>query len=94
MCFCLTEVYAAGESPIPGATGEDLYRQLKLEMGDRVHWLEHMDLVQDHIADVLLDGDVLLTQGAGETAALAARLFNQWQSPSQQGQTAQQRGGR
>ncbi len=90
----LTEVYAAGESPIPGATGEDLYRQLKLEMGDRVHWLEHMDLVQDHIADVLLDGDVLLTQGAGETAALAARLFNQWQSPSQQGQTAQQRGGR
>ena len=84
----LTEVYPAGESPIAGATGEDLYRQLKLEMGDRVHWLEQIERVNEHLPRILLDDDVVLTQGAGETAALAAGLFKQWQDASEEPQGA------
>ena len=70
----LTEVYPAGEMPIPGSTGFDLYERLRLEMGERAHWAESVAVARDHIASIIENNDILLTQGAGETATLAAEL--------------------
>jgi UDP-N-acetylmuramate--alanine ligase len=70
----LTEVYPAGEMPIPGSTGFDLYERLRLEMGERAHWAESIAVARDHIASIIENNDILLTQGAGETATLAAEL--------------------
>ena len=76
----LTEVYAAGEAPIPGSTGLDLYERLRLEMGERVQWAESVTMAGDQVASIIGQGDVLLTQGAGETANLAAQLLDRHQS--------------
>ena len=76
----LTEVYAAGEAPILGSTGFDLYERLRLEMGERVHWAASVTMAGERVASILEQGDVLLTQGAGETANLAAELFGRHQS--------------
>jgi len=76
----LTEVYAAGEAPIPGSAGLDLYERLRLEMGERVQWAESVTMAGDQVASIIGQGDVLLTQGAGETANLAAELLERHQS--------------
>ena len=76
----LTEVYAAGEAPILGSTGFDLYERLRLEMGERVHWAASVTMAGERVASILEQGDVLLTQGAGETANLAVELFGRHQS--------------
>ena len=80
----LTEVYAAGEAPIPGSTGLDLYERLRLEMGERVQWAESVTMAGDQVASIIGQGDVLLTQGAGETANLAAELLERHQSSESQ----------
>ena len=72
----LTDVYAAGEDRITGATGADLYAALK----DRteVHFVEAMNEVSSLLPDWLSDGDLLVTQGAGETTRLARELSELW----------------
>ncbi len=70
----LTEVYPAGEERIPGATGEDLYRKLKLEEGVVVEYVAHIEDIPDRLAKIVRADDLVLTQGAGETARLARML--------------------
>ena len=43
-------------------------------MGERAHWAESVAVARDHIASIIENNDILLTQGAGETATLAAEL--------------------
>ena len=76
----ISEVYAAGEAIIPGATGRDLYRALSIAGVEHLYWLESLDDASDQLAECLEEGDVLLTQGAGETAGLAQALKNLYQS--------------
>ncbi len=74
----LSEVYAAGENPIPGADGRSLSRAIRLR--------GQVDPVfVDPIADLPLvllglvrKGDVVLTVGAGDIGNVAARLAGQW----------------
>jgi UDP-N-acetylmuramate--alanine ligase len=76
----ISEVYAAGEAIIPGATGRDLYRALSIAGVEHLYWLESLDDALYLLAECLEEGDVLLTQGAGETAGLAQALKNLYQS--------------
>ncbi|MFM1891179.1 MAG: UDP-N-acetylmuramate--L-alanine ligase [Pseudomonadota bacterium] len=70
----LTEVYAAGEEPIAGATGRDLSRAVRARgqvdpvFVDAVHELPQV------LGGLLRDGDLLLVMGAGDIGAIAARL--------------------
>ncbi|MBT5204653.1 MAG: UDP-N-acetylmuramate--L-alanine ligase [Gammaproteobacteria bacterium] len=74
----LTEVYAAGEARISGATGEDLFRHLRLAMTDKVKLVPDIQDVPALLASLLRPGDVVLTQGAGDTAKLAQNLKVSW----------------
>lgn len=78
----LTEVYAAGEEVIPGATGWDIYQ--KLLMGERVKvdYVERIEDVPGHLDELVKADDIVLTQGAGETAKLAGILKSNWASRS------------
>jgi UDP-N-acetylmuramate--alanine ligase len=70
----LLEVYAAGEPPIPGADGRALSRAIR-QRGrvEPIFVAKHEDL-ETTLSEVLHEGDVLLTQGAGDIGHLAARL--------------------
>ena len=70
----LTEVYAAGETPIAGADGRALARAVRARgKGDPVFVASVRDLATA-LAPVLLDGDIVLTMGAGDIGAVAYEL--------------------
>ncbi len=75
----LLETYAAGEEKIAGATGADLHKQLGLKTDAQVVFLETIDEVPETLEKILVPGDLLLTQGAGETAKLARTLTERWE---------------
>ena len=74
----LTEVYGAGEEKISGATGEDLFRRLRLRMADKVLLVPDIQDVPALLQGLLQPQDVVLTQGAGDTAKLAINLKTNW----------------
>jgi len=70
----VTEVYAAGEAPIPGADGRAICRAIR--MRGRIEPVFVPDLAQlpELLADTLTDGDLVLTLGAGDIGAVALEL--------------------
>jgi len=70
----LLDVYAAGEKAIRGADSKSLCRSIR-QRGqlDPVHVKQIADLKQ-LLDEVLLDGDILVTQGAGSIGALSRQL--------------------
>jgi len=74
----LTEVYAAGESPIAGADGRTLTRTIRLHGGEPL-FVESVDVVPETLENILADGDVVLTLGAGDVGTLPSILLDKWQ---------------
>jgi len=70
----LSEVYAAGETPISGADGRSLSRGVRARGHVDPVFVEKLDMLPAVLDDVLHDGDVLLTLGAGDIGAAAAQL--------------------
>ncbi len=70
----MMDVYAAGEEPIAGADSRALCRSIRQRGQIDPIFAAHPQDVELVLADVLLDGDLLLAQGAGDIGALAQRL--------------------
>ena len=70
----VTEVYPAGEAPISGADGRSLCRAIRARGGNEPVLIESLSEARDVLANVLRDGDVLLTLGAGDIGAFSAHL--------------------
>jgi UDP-N-acetylmuramate--alanine ligase len=70
----VTEVYAAGEAPIAGADGRAICRAIRGRGQLEPVFVERVEDVADSLRDVLRDGDVLVTMGAGHIGALAHSL--------------------
>jgi UDP-N-acetylmuramate--alanine ligase len=73
----LTEVYAAGEEMIQGATGRDLSRAIRVRGQVDPIFLEPVTELPDLLRGLLKDGDIVLTIGAGTIGAVAAELPRQ-----------------
>ena len=71
----LLEVYAAGEAPIAGADGRALARSVRQwRSGADPLFVATLGEVPARLADVVRNGDVVITQGAGDVGRLAAAL--------------------
>ena len=70
----LLEVYAAGEEPIAGADGRAIARAVRSRGAVEPVFVEALTEVQAVLADLLEDGDLVLTMGAGDIGAFAAEL--------------------
>lgn len=70
----LTEVYAAGEEPIAGADGRALCAAIRARGKVNPVFVEDLDDLNDSILNVIEDGDVLLTLGAGSIGSIAEKL--------------------
>lgn len=80
----LMEVYAANESPIPGADGRALARAIRMRGKVDPIFVTDAEDVPGVLKHILQDGDVILTQGAGSVGGLAASLPAKLDSKLQQ----------
>lgn len=71
----LGEVYAAGEAPIVAADGRSLARAVRVAGRIEPIFVEDVDAMPDAVLDVVRDGDVVITMGAGSVGAVPARLL-------------------
>jgi UDP-N-acetylmuramate--alanine ligase len=70
----LCEVYAAGETPISGADGRALSRGIRARGHVDPVFVEDLETLPVVLQDLLQDGDVLLTLGAGNIGSVSAKL--------------------
>ena len=70
----LLEVYSAGEAPIAGADSRSLCRSIRARGTLDPVYVAEPDELAPSLADVLQDGDVVLTQGAGNIGGLVKKL--------------------
>lgn len=73
-CLVITEVYAAGEKPIPRADGRALCRSIRARGSTDPVFVPELDQLKDALMPILRDGDVVLTLGAGDIGRAAREL--------------------
>lgn len=74
----LLDIYSAGEVPIVGADGRSLCRSIRNRGRIDPIFVERSSDLPAALQDVLQDGDLLLTQGAGDVGTVAPRLVKEW----------------
>ena len=70
----VTEVYAAGEAPIPGADGRAICRAVRGRGNVEPIFVDKVEGLAESLADVIQDGDVIVTMGAGHISAVSHEL--------------------
>lgn len=70
----MLDVYPAGEKAIPGADSRSLCRSIRQRGSLDPVFVDDQSELEPLLANILCDGDLLITQGAGDIGALAGRL--------------------
>ncbi len=70
----MLDVYAAGEKPIAGADGRSLCRTLRSRGKVDPIFVPEIEQLPSVLANVMQDGDLILTQGAGDIGKVAKQL--------------------
>ena len=70
----VTEVYAAGEKPIPGATGRELAEAIRAHGHHAVRYIADKNDVADELYREVKPGDLVIALGAGDINASARKL--------------------
>lgn len=78
----ITEVYPAGESPVPGADGRAVCRAMRARGGAEPVFVADVRGLAAALRKIVVGGDVVLTLGAGDIGAEAARLPARLRGPA------------
>jgi UDP-N-acetylmuramate--alanine ligase len=70
----MLDVYSAGETPIPGADSRSLCRSIRQRGHVDPIFAEDGSDLEEVLKNVLKDGDLLITQGAGDIGGISQRL--------------------
>jgi UDP-N-acetylmuramate--alanine ligase len=71
----LTDIYPAGEDPIPGVTLDALAAAVQREVRGQVDIVPRLADLAEHVADIARPGDLVITLGAGSIGTLADQLI-------------------
>lgn len=75
----VTDVYGAGEHPVPGVTGKLVADSACKHLpGRTVAYLPHRGELVSYLDRVARDGDAVMTLGAGDITAVADELLARW----------------
>ncbi|WP_425060776.1 UDP-N-acetylmuramate--L-alanine ligase [Sporomusa carbonis] len=61
----LTDVYSAGEQPIPGIDGEVIKEEVERQTNQRVTYIPDKNKISRYLAEIVEPGDLVMTMGAG-----------------------------
>lgn len=71
----VTDIYAAGESPIPGISAQALAQALREHGHQRVHYVADKEQIPEFLANIVSPGDVVIAQGAGDINKAVRTLY-------------------
>jgi UDP-N-acetylmuramate--alanine ligase len=71
----IMDIYAAGEQPIPGVSGQAVYEGIRKYGHKDVAYLGGRDEIVKHLCETLSEGDLLLTLGAGDVWKLGESVL-------------------
>jgi UDP-N-acetylmuramate--alanine ligase len=72
----LTDIYAAGEAPIPGVTVEALAASIRSAARGGVHVVPSLDELPAAVAALVRSGDLVITLGAGSIGSVGERILD------------------
>ena len=72
----LTDIYSAGEPPIPGITVDALAASVRAVARCPVHVVRALDDLPDAVAALARPGDLVITLGAGSIGAIGDRILD------------------
>lgn len=70
----VTEVYAAGEKPIAGATGRELADAIRAHGHHAVRYIADKNAIADELFEEVMPGDLVIALGAGDINQSARKL--------------------
>ncbi len=73
----ITDIYAAGESPLPGVDAEQLAERVRRHGHRQVHYVPSLEEAAEQVKAVLQPHDMVLTLGAGNVGQVADELIKQ-----------------
>ncbi len=76
----LTDIYPAGEAPIPGVTAEALAASVRGLARGPVHLVPAIDAIPAAVARIAREGDLVVTMGAGSIGTVADRILEALES--------------
>jgi UDP-N-acetylmuramate--alanine ligase len=71
----LTDIYSAGEPPIPGVTLDALAAVVSAASAGQVHVVRTLEEIPVAVAALVHDGDLVVTLGAGSIGTTADRIL-------------------
>ena len=75
----LTDIYPAGEDPLPGVNAENLFQGIKEHGHKQVHFCPRKEDIADDLLKMLNPGDIVITLGAGDIWQLGEQLRDKLQ---------------
>jgi UDP-N-acetylmuramate--alanine ligase len=73
----LTDIYPAGEDPIPGVTIDALADAVRTSVAGPVHVVKRLEDVPAAVARLSRPGDLVITLGAGSIGAIGTRILDE-----------------
>ena len=71
----LTDIYPAGEDPLPGVKAENLFYGIREYGHKNIYYHAQKEEIVDHLLELLEPGDVVFTLGAGDIWQLGKQLL-------------------
>ena len=70
----LTDIYSAGEQPIPGVSGESLKAEVERQSSQQVTYIPDKSKIARYLAEIAEPGDLIMTMGAGNIYEVGEEL--------------------
>ena len=70
----LTDVYAAGEDPIPGVDGTLLVKEVEQQTGKKPVYIQNKADIATYLKEMAAPGDLIMTMGAGDIVKCGEEL--------------------
>ena len=70
----LTDVYSAGEDPIPGIDGELLVKEVARQTGQNTVYIKDKKEIAQYLKSIAQPGDLIMTMGAGDIVKCGEEL--------------------
>ncbi|HJU04529.1 MAG TPA: UDP-N-acetylmuramate--L-alanine ligase [Nitrospiraceae bacterium] len=71
----VTEIYPAGEPPIPGVSAEQVVESIRAAGHPSVTWIDRKDALAERVCSTLRAGDLVITLGAGDIWKVGPELL-------------------